>query len=156
MPITKNKGISRIDSEACRTYGWYVRARFDGKVVSKLFSDKKYGGKAKALMKARRYYKKSLEKLIKKHSDLATDKLPTKTIVTRNRKNNTGVVGVQKITKHNSGGTVYVAYRVNWTDKSGKSRGKFVWGGKYGNREAFRMARECRREKVVENYYGTE
>ena len=66
MPITKNRGISRIDSEACRTYGWYVRLRFNGKSVSKLFSDKKYGGKAQALMKARRFYKKSSEKLMKK------------------------------------------------------------------------------------------
>jgi hypothetical protein len=154
MAITKNKGISRIDSEACRTYGWYVRARFDGKVISKLFSDKKYGGKAKALMKARRYYKRSLEKLIKKHSDLKTDTLPVKTIVTRNRKNNTGVVGVQKITKHNNGGTVYVAYRVNWTDKSGKSRNKFFSIDKFGNKEAFKLAREYRSEKLVENYYG--
>jgi hypothetical protein len=154
MPITKNKGISRIDSEACRTYGWYVRARFNGNVISKLFSDKKYGGKAEALMKARRFYKKSLEKLIKKYSDLNTDKLPVKTIVTRNRKNNTGVVGVQKITKHNSGGTVYVAYRVNWTDTRGKSRNKFFSIEKLGNRQAFKMACEYRKEKLVENYYG--
>jgi len=154
MPITKNKGISRIDSEACRTYGWYVRARFNGKVISKLFSDKKYGGKAQALMKARRYYKKSLEKLIRKHSDLNTNKLPVKTIVTRNRKNNTGVVGVQKITKHNTGGSVYVAYRVNWTDKSGKSKNKFFSIDKLGKRKAFNMACEYRKEKLVENYFG--
>jgi hypothetical protein len=154
MPITKNKGISRIDSETCRTYGWYVRARFDGKVISKLFSDRKYGGKAKALMKARRYYKKSFEKLIRKHSDLTTEKLPVKTIVTRNRKNNTGVVGVQKITKHNSGGTIYVAYRVNWTDTGGKSRNKFFSIEKLGTRKAFKLACEYRKEKLVENYYG--
>lgn len=154
MPITKNRGISRIDSEVCRTYGWYVRARFNGKVISKLFSDKKYGGKAKALMKARRYYKKSFETLIKKYSDFNPNKVPAKIIVSQNRKNNTGVVGVQKITKHNSGGTVYVAYRVNWTDKTGKSRNKFFSVEKWGDKKAFKLARECRRQMILENYFG--
>lgn len=154
MPITKNRGISRIDSEVCRTYGWYVRARFNGKVISKLFSDKKYGGKAKALMKARRYYKKSFETLIKKYSDFNPNKVPAKIIVSQNRKNNTGVVGVQKITKHNSGGTVYVAYRVNWTDKTGKSRNKFYSVEKWGDKKAFKLAREYRRQMILENYFG--
>jgi hypothetical protein len=154
MPITKNKGISRIDSEACRTYGWYVRARFNGKVVSKLFSDKKHGGKAKALMKARRFYKKALTSLIKKNSDLKSDKIPVKTIISRNRKNNTGIVGVQKIIRKNPGGSVYKAYRVNWTDTTGKSRTKFFSVDKLGDRQAFKQAKIHRKEKVLENYYG--
>jgi hypothetical protein len=153
MPITKNKGISRIDSEACRTYGWYVRARFNGKVVSKLFSDRKYGGKAKALMKARRFYKNTLTKLIKKNSDLKTDKIPVKNIITRNRMNNTGLVGVQKIVRHNPGGSVYRAFRVNWTDTKGKSRAKFFSIDKFGEKQAFKMAKKYRIQKVLENYY---
>ena len=154
MPITKNRGISRIDSEACRTYGWYVRARFHGKVISKLFSDKKYGGKAKALMKARRFYKKSYEKLIKKYSDFDVNKVPVKIIVSQNKKNNTGIVGVQKLTKYNSGGSVYIAYRVNWTDKTGKSRNKFFSVEKWGDKKAFKLAREYRTKMVMENYYS--
>ena len=154
MGITKNKGISRIDSEACRTYGWYVRARFNGKVISKLFSDQKYGGKAKALMKARRFYKRNLEKLIRENTDLATDKLPVKTIVSQNRRNNTGIVGVQKIVRHNPGGSTYQAYRVNWTDKKGKSRTRFFSIDKLGNQAAFKQAKDYRREKILENYYG--
>jgi hypothetical protein len=154
MPITKNKGISRIDSEACRTYGWYVRARFQGKVISKLFSDRKYGGKAKALMKARRFYKKSMEKLVRKHSDIATDKIPVKTIVSKNKRNNTGVVGVQKIERKNYGGTVYQAYRVNWTDRSGKSRTKFFSIDKHGDKKAFVMACQHRKDKIMEHYYS--
>ncbi len=49
MGIKKNKGISRIDSKACRTYGWYVRVRFNGRVVSKMFSDLKCGGASESL-----------------------------------------------------------------------------------------------------------
>ncbi|MEJ2049580.1 MAG: AP2 domain-containing protein [Calditrichota bacterium] len=153
MPITKNRGISRIDSEACRTYGWYVRLRFNGKSVSKLFSDKKYGGKAQALMKARRFYKKSSEKLMKKMMKIYANKLPVKQIVTRNRRNNTGVVGVQRIDRKNSGGSIYQAFRVNWTDKTGKSKNKFFSIEKFGEKKAFELACEYRQEKVGENYF---
>ena len=155
MPITKNKGISRIDSESCRTYGWYVRARFNGKVVSKLFSDNKHGGKAKALMKARRFYKNELTNLIKKNSDLKVDKIPTKTIITQNRMNNTGLVGVQKIVRQNPGGSVYRAFRVNWTDSKGISRTKFFSIDKLGEKEAFKSAKNYRIEKLLENYYDS-
>jgi len=153
MPITKNKGISRIDSEACRTYGWYVRLRYNGKSVAKLFSDKKYGGKAQALMKARRYYKKSAEKLKKEMLKLYSNKLPVKPIVSKNRRNNTGVVGVQRIDRKNTGGSVYRAFRVNWTDKSGKSKNKFFSFEKFGEKKAFELACKYRQEKVKENYF---
>lgn len=153
MSITKNKGISRIDSEICRTYGWYVRARFNGKMISKLFSDNKYGGKAKALMKARRFHKKALAKLIKQAGHSLPDKLPSRSVVSRNRRNNTGVVGVQKVTRKNKKGTNYEAYRVNWTDRDGTSRTKFFSITKMGDKEAFKSACAYRREKVLENYF---
>lgn len=41
-----NKGISRIDSGS--THGWFVRGYRNGKTYSKLFSDRKCGGKGKA------------------------------------------------------------------------------------------------------------
>lgn len=153
MGITKNKGISRIDSEACRTYGWYVRARVNGKVISKLFSDVKYGGRAKALMKARRFYKKSMHKLVKQNTDFTTDKIPVKPIISRNNRNNTGIVGVQKIVRHNPGGTVYQAYRANWTERNGKPHTKFFSVEKLGERQAFKMACEVRNQKLLEHYY---
>ena len=39
------KSISRIDQETRNTHGWYVRVSFFGKTFTKLFSDKKCGGK---------------------------------------------------------------------------------------------------------------
>lgn len=50
---TTMKGISRIDSGA--THGWFVRGYVGGRVPSKLFSDKKIGGKGKALKLAKEY-----------------------------------------------------------------------------------------------------
>ena len=51
---SKYHGISRIDSK--HTHGWYVRVYANGGVfVSKLFSDRLYGGKQKALENAIKY-----------------------------------------------------------------------------------------------------
>ena len=50
---TVNKGISRIDSGS--THGWFVRGYRNGVTHSKLFSDRKCGGKGKAQKAARQY-----------------------------------------------------------------------------------------------------
>lgn len=50
---TAMKGISRIDSRS--THGWFVRGYKEGKTYTKLFSDKKTGGKGKALDAAKAY-----------------------------------------------------------------------------------------------------
>ena len=49
----QNKGISRIDSGS--THGWFVRGYRNGKTFSRLFSDRKCGGKRIALRMAREY-----------------------------------------------------------------------------------------------------
>ena len=49
------KGISRIDQHSRNTYGWYVRVMFNGKQVSKFFSDKVHGSKKLALDAAVEY-----------------------------------------------------------------------------------------------------
>ena len=50
---TAMKFISRIDS--ARTHAYFVRTYKDAVVVAKLFSDKKHGGKGKALAAAKAY-----------------------------------------------------------------------------------------------------
>ncbi|HQU73238.1 MAG TPA: AP2 domain-containing protein [Calditrichia bacterium] len=144
------KGISRIDSEESHTHGWYVRIRRDGKVKSRFFSDRKYGGVAKALMKARRHYKQEMKRLIKDTLGEVPKKLPERVIVTRNRHNNTGVIGVQRVERENPGGSVYRAFRVCWTDDNGKARTRFFSINKMGEKEAFKQACQHRREKLLE------
>ena len=145
---SKSKGISRIDSDFNHTHGWYVRVRKDGKVHSKFFSDKKYGGIAKALMKARRHYKKEMQSIMSETLGEAPSKIPDRVLVTKNKNNNTGVIGVQKIVRENPGGSIYQAYRVCWTEKGGKARTKFFSIDKFGEKEAFNMACKFRREKL--------
>jgi hypothetical protein len=50
---TVMKGISRIDSGS--THGWFVRVYKNTKTFSKLFSDRKIGGKGKALKEAKEH-----------------------------------------------------------------------------------------------------
>jgi len=106
-------------------------------------------------LRMKRFYKNELTNLIKKNSDLKVDKIPTKTIITQNRMNNTGLVGVQKIVRQNPGGSVYRAFRVNWTDSKGISRTKFFSIDKLGEKAAFKSAKNYRIEKLLENYYDS-
>lgn len=144
------KGISRIDSDHNHTHGWYVRVRQNGKVRSKFFSDQKHGGIAKALMKARRFYKNEMREIVAETLGEIPDKLPNRVIVTKNRNNNTGVVGVQLVERKNPGGSMYRAYRVCWSDNSGKSHTKFFSIKKLGEKEAFRQACDYRKKKLLE------
>jgi hypothetical protein len=144
------KGISRIDSDHNHTHGWYVRVRQNGKVRSKFFSDRKYGGIVEALRKAKRFYKKEMQKILDETLGEAPKHIPDRVIVTKNKNNNTGVIGVQRIERENPGGTTYRAFRVCWTEKNGKARTKFFSINKLGEEKAFELACEYRRKVLLE------
>ena len=83
---SKDNGISRIESGT--TLGWFVRGYKNGRIFSRLFSDRKRGGKDKALQLAREYRNKL-------HTELAA--MPSKRtrrrrIVAGNRRNKTGLL----------------------------------------------------------------
>jgi len=69
------KGISRIDSGS--THGWFVRCYRNGKTFSKLYSDRKCGGKGKALQQAKDHrdaLQERIDKSIPKRSKLKKTK----------------------------------------------------------------------------------
>ncbi|GAB4339659.1 MAG: hypothetical protein Kow0037_24880 [Calditrichia bacterium] len=143
------KGVSRIEQPEKHNFGWYARARYKGEVRSKFFSDKKYGGRAKAFQLAKSWYRKEIKEIIKKigGESFSEVSIPKGAIVTYNKKNNTGVVGVQKITRKKKTKT-YVAYRVTYKE-NGKYKTKFFSVEKYGDKEAFEKARRFKAEKLV-------
>lgn len=61
--VSLHRNIARIDQEAKRTFGWFVRIRLEGKTHSKFFSDKKSGGKNVALLKAISWREKTRARL---------------------------------------------------------------------------------------------
>lgn len=142
--------ISRIDTEKNNTHGWYVRIRENGKVRSKFFSDRKYGGKANALNKARHYRNREVKEVFENAHSVRPEKAPQRVIVTKNKHNNTGVIGVQRIERENAGGSIYQAFRVAYVDRNGKAKTKFFSIKKLGEEAAFRLACEFRIQKLLE------
>lgn len=63
MKTKKDRGIVRIDQPEKYNHGWWVRRRRGDKTHSKFFTDKRYGGKRKALLAARSFNDKLTETL---------------------------------------------------------------------------------------------
>lgn len=141
--VQKNKGISRIDTNS--THGWFVRCYRNAKIYSKLFSDKKYGGRRKALCAAREY-RDQLEK------DL--EKIPRtprgRRLVFSDSRNKTGVLGVTRSKKVGADGVVREAYAVSWRPEPGVQKCTSFSIDKYGEEGAFRLAVQLRRKKMRE------
>lgn len=145
-----HKGVSRIDQAEKNTYGWYVRIRYKGETKSKFFADKKYGGRDKAFYQAKNWYKKESNKILRRIGgrDFEGRGIVDGILVTVHKDNNTGIVGIQKIVRKKKT-TTYRAYRVVFKDH-GKYKTKFFSIDKYGDKEAFEMARKFRAEKLLE------
>ena len=144
------KGISRIDQESRNTFGWYVRVMFNGKQVSKFFSDKVYGGRKEALEAAVEYRDQAEKKLGRPRTD--------RQVIARQTRNTSGIVGVQLRTKSVRTKTgervVNKYYVVTWNPEPGRVKTIFVPVEKYGERGALLKACSIRREKEKQ-MYGT-
>lgn len=130
----KHKDISRIDQEAKKTHGWYVRVRYFGKTHSKFFSDGKCGGKAHSLLAAIAW---------RDAVEVRLGKRRTNRHMVTVCKNKTGIVGVRLNEMLNR-------YEVSWVDKYGKQGKTSVSVKKYGRKEAFSKACAIRKQKEIE------
>jgi len=149
---TRLKGISRIDQVDKNIRGWYVRVYFQGKTwTSKFFSDKKYGGKVKALEASKEFRENGIELLKKKYPDF--DRLNRRRV--SKAKSNTGTLGVSRVTYYDHRRDKYYdCYSVSWRPEAGKSKVTKISINKYGDKKAFKMACKLRKEKETE-IYGT-
>ena len=101
------KGISRIDSDS--THGWVVRGYRNGKTYSKLFSDRKLGGKGKS-QKLAKAYRDELNAELE-----AIPKAPNKRrIGPQDSHSNTGELGVSRAVKNAPNGITHECYSVSW------------------------------------------
>lgn len=141
------RGISRIDSKG--THGWFVRIYMrDREVVSKLFSDKKLGGKDKALELAKEY---------RDNYVIPEDKLPVRPTMRYYKKppknNKTGVVGVCRTFERSNGGRgkKIPCFGVSWVPEPNKPKNRKFYISQYGTEEeAFKAAVQFRLEKEAE------
>src|SRR6056300_886240 len=107
-----NKGISRIDSGS--THGWFVGGYRNGKTYSKLFSDRKCGGKGKAQKLAKEYRDQLTKEL-----EAIPKRLRQRRIVVSHSRNTTGELGVFRTAKIGPNGTKYECYCVSWHPEPG-------------------------------------
>jgi hypothetical protein len=140
--IESLKGISRIETSS--TLGWYVRVYRNKKTYSKYFSDTKFGGKDKALETAI-FQKEELSRMISK-----IPKKPTKRrVVTKDKRNITGVLGVSRTSKKASNGKSYDCYTVSWRPEPKVQKSTSFSIKKYGEEKALEMAIELRRKNIT-------
>lgn len=140
------KGISRIDSGS--THGWFVRGYRNGTTYSKLFSDRKCGGKGKAQKLARDYRDELAEQIE------AIPKRPrARRIVTSDARNTTGELGVSRTTKLGPNGTKHECYSVSWRPEPGVQKCTSFSIKKYGEKKAFKLA-VAHRRKMMREIHG--
>lgn len=138
-----NRGISRIDSGS--THGWFVRGYRNGKTYSRLFSDRKCGGKGKARSAAKAYRDELIQEL-----EAIPKKPRMRRIVTSDSRNTTGELGVSRTIKIGPNGTKHECFSVSWRPEPGVQKCTSFSIKKYGEKQAFKLAVEHRRKMMRE------
>lgn len=122
--------ITRIDIEPSDryprrhpTHGWQVRARRDGKRLSKFFADAKHDGRDGALTAAMTY------------RDRLLASLPDEPAKPRKAWSNTGVVGLS-VREKEEGDRAKLYVQLNWINADGKRRAGSYSVEKWGLRRA--------------------
>ena len=143
--MPRAKGVIRIDSDS--THGWQVRVYRHGKTYSKLFSDRRHGGKEEAF-EAALAYREELEREVAALPEAA----PRRRLIRSNKNNATGVVGISRTYKRDRRGVKHEVYAVSWNPEPGVARGTSFSIKKYGEDAAFKRACKLRWEKMKEIY----
>lgn len=126
-------GISRIEQPEKNHFGYYVRLMWRGQQFAKFFSDKKYGGKKKALKAAEQYF------------DELDEQMPLDSQIGRmSVRNSSGIVGVSR-TKSASRGHQYDYWQARWGSGEHRKSAKFSIH-KYGEDRAKQLAIEARKK----------
>ncbi len=128
------------------TIGWWVRVMRRNKMHSKLFSDGKYGGKEKALEKAKEYR----DKIMEEYDGL----LGKGYFAFKSQRNTSGIVGVHrasKVTKRPSGRKyTYDFWIASWLDPTtGKRKNRSFSISKHGDIGALKLALETRETAIA-------
>ena len=143
--MPRSKGVIRIDSDS--THGWQVRVYRHGKTYSKLFSDRKHGGREESFAAASAY-REELEAEVAALPEAA----PRRRLIRHNKNNSTGVVGISRTYKRDRRGIKHEVYAVSWNPEPGVARGTSFSIKRYGEDTAFRLACELRWSKMREIY----
>jgi predicted metalloprotease len=141
--MPRAKGVIRIDSDS--THGWQVRVYRHGKTYSRLFSDRKCGGRDEAFVAAVAF-RDELEQEVMALPEAE----PKRRLIRHNKNNATGVLGISRTFKRDRHGRRHEVYAVSWNPDAGRARGTSFSISKYGDDTAFKMACRLRFQKMKE------
>lgn len=130
------KGLSRIDQPEKHNHGWFIRLPRKKKMYSAFCSDKKCGGKAKGLIKAKAIY----AKLAKQHPPMSRKEFAQ---VVR-RPNKTGIPGVTKSVKF-VGRKKYAFWLATWSPEIGVVAKRSFSVNRHGDLKAKKLAVRARK-----------
>jgi len=134
-------GITRFDID--ERHGYMVRIRRNGNQINEYFSDKKLGGKRKALTAAKERHAQLVE-------ELGPAENATKNLLTN--RNTTGKVGVHVAHSYETrwANNEYFAYCASWKETDGaRKKINFSWS-LYGKKEAFELACLARDKELTD------
>lgn len=132
--------IARIDLPEASTHGWQVRLQRRGRKYGKFFADRLHGGPREAYRRARAWRDALVERL--------DERDPGPRVCLRSARNSSGVVGVSKVAVSASNGETYYFWQATWCPETGQRRCVKFSIRRHGDRGAFRLAVEARREGV--------
>jgi len=134
------KNIKRIDST--KTHGWQVHVRRGGVLKTKLFSDKIFKGKTKALVAAKEYRDALLDEMAKLAKPLWKIK--------RTPRTNTGHLGVSETEYTNKSGKKRKVITVTARESLGKAVNRKFSVDKLGREQAIKKAVNWRNKVLRE------
>lgn len=132
--------IARIDLPSASTHGWQVRMQRRGVKYGKYFADRSHGGPRGAYEVARAWRDELIERIRSEERQAR--------VCTRSARNSSGEIGVSKISVNGPNGSVYFFWQATWCPAPGERRCVKFSVRRHGDRQAFRLAVEARREGV--------
>ncbi|MDB6079625.1 MAG: pathosis-related transcriptional factor and protein [Akkermansiaceae bacterium] len=130
--------IARIDLPSASTHGWQVRLQRRGVKYGKYFADRSCGGQQESYELARRW-RDDLMSRVEEEENAAR-------ICSRSARNSSGVVGVSKVAVSAPNGATYFFWQATWCPAPGERRCVKFSVKRHGEKQAFKLAVEARRE----------
>jgi hypothetical protein len=139
---SRTPGICRIDQPEKHNHGFFVRLQRKGKIHSAFFTDKKHGGRTRALAAAQEHSRKLAAKL---GTPVQMSRRDWAQI--RRRKGSSGIVGVQKIVDRRFK-RPRIYWKATWSPEPYVVRRKQFSARKHGAEKAKKLAIRARRAGV--------
>ncbi len=132
--------IARIDLPDASTHGWQVRIQRRGRKYGKFFADRLHGSERESYRMARAWRNALVQRLDEREAGPR--------VCLKSARNSSGVVGVSKVAVSASNGETYYFWQATWCPEPGQRRCVKFSIRRHGDRGAFRLAVEARREGV--------